>query len=306
MSGAELILDARCATGESPVWRAQEQALYWTDIPPGVLHRWWAQTQRHTEWQLPQMLACMAPWAGEGQRWVAGLEDGIYQVTLGAGSEGGSAEVRQLAAVAHAMPGMRFNDGRCDRQGRLLAGTMLMDMGAAQAVGKVYRFGANELRAGRATDLQLGPLITPNGLAFSPDGRTMYLSDSHPQVQTVWAYDYDTTTGTPSNRRVFVDMKPLPGRPDGAAVDADGCFWICGNDAGLVHRFTPDGKLDQSLAVPVKKPAMCAFGGADLDTLYVTSIRPDGVDVTDQPLAGGVFALRPGVQGVAEPEFSEV
>ena len=306
MSGAELILDARCATGESPVWRAQEQALYWADIPRGVLHRWRAQTQRHTEWQLPQMLACMAPWAGEGQRWVAGLEDGIYQVTLGAGSEGGSAEVRQLAAVAHAMPGMRFNDGRCDRQGRLLAGTMLMDMGAAQAVGKVYRFGADELRAGRATDLQLGPLITPNGLAFSPDGRTMYLSDSHPQVQTVWAYDYDTTTGTPSNRRVFVDMKPLPGRPDGAAVDADGCYWICGNDAGLVHRFTPDGKLDQSLAVPVKKPAMCAFGGAHLDTLYVTSIRPDGVDLTDQPLAGGVFALRPGVQGVAEPEFSEV
>ena len=132
----------------------------------------------------------------------------------------------------------------------------------------------------------------------------MYLSDSHPSVQTIWAFDYDTATATPSNRRVFVDMKPLPGRPDGAAVDADGCYWICGNDAGLVHRFTPDGKLDKSLAVPVKKPAMCAFGGANLDVLYVTSIRPDGVDVSDQPLAGGVFALRPGVQGLAEPAFN--
>jgi sugar lactone lactonase YvrE len=86
-------------------------------------------------------------------------------------------------------------------------------------------------------------------------------------------------------------------------VDADGCYWICGNDAGLVHRFTPDGRLDRSIAVPVKKPAMCAFGGANLDVLYVTSIRPDGVDLAEQPLAGGVFALQPGVQGLPEPAF---
>jgi sugar lactone lactonase YvrE len=100
---------------------------------------------------------------------------------------------------------------------------------------------------------------------------------------------------------MFVDMRPLPGRPDGAAIDADGCYWICGNDAGLVHCFTPDGKLDRSLAVPVKKPAMCAFGGAQLDTLFVTSIRPGG-DLADQPLAGGLFALQPGVKGLPEPE----
>jgi sugar lactone lactonase YvrE len=131
----------------------------------------------------------------------------------------------------------------------------------------------------------------------------MYLSDSHPNVQTIWAFDYDVDSGTPRNRRVFVDMKPLPGRPDGAAVDADGGYWICGNDAGLVHRFTPDGRLDRSLPVPVKKPAMCAFGGAALDTLFVTSIRPAGIDLSDQPLAGGVFALRPGVKGLDEPSF---
>ncbi|MEG0973298.1 MAG: SMP-30/gluconolactonase/LRE family protein [Comamonas sp.] len=304
MSSAELVLDARNATGESPVWRAAEQALYWADIPRGVLNRWMVDQAQHSSWQLPHMLACMTPWAGDASRWLAGLEDGIYQVDI-AGA-GGTAQTQRMAAVEHSMPGMRFNDGRCDRQGRFVAGTMLMDMGAAQAVGKVYRFGANELRAGSATDLQLGPLITPNGLAFSPDGRTMYLSDSHPKVQCIWEFDYDTATGTPCNRRLFVDMKPLPGRPDGAAVDADGCYWICGNDAGLVHRFTPDGKLDQSLSMPVKKPAMCAFGGAHLDTLYVTSIRPEGVDLTDQPLAGGVFALCPGVQGIAEPEFRAI
>ena len=93
------------------------------------------------------------------------------------------------------------------------------------------------------------------------------------------------------------------GRPDGAAVDADGCYWICSNDAGLIHRFTPDGRLDRSLAVPVKKPTMCAFGGSRLDTLFVTSIRPGG-DLSDQPLAGGVFALNPGVTGLEEPAFN--
>lgn len=189
---------------------------------------------------------------------------------------------------------MRFNDGRCDRQGRFLAGTMVMNMAAAADAGVVYRLGAGQ------AEVIAEKLIVPNGMAFSPDGRTLYLSDSHPSVQMIWAYDYDTATGTPSNRRVFVDMKPLPGRPDGAAVDEDGCYWICGNDAGLVHRFTPGGRLDRSLAVPVKKPAMCAFGGAGLDTLFVTSIRPDGVDLSDQPLAGGLFALRPGVRGLAD------
>ena len=232
---------------------------------------------------------------------MSGLEDGLYLIHL---HNADQAAVQLLAPVAHALPGMRFNDGRCDRQGRFIAGTMFMDMGATQAVGQVYRFGAAEQATAQLTDLQLGPLLTPNGLAFSPDGRTMYLSDSHPLSQTIWAFDYDTDTGTPHHRRVFVDMKTLPGRPDGAAMDVDGGYWICANDAGLVHRFTPDGRLDRSLAVPVKKPAMCAFGGADLDTLYVTSIRPDGVDLSDQPLAGGVFALRPGVKGMAEPAFA--
>jgi len=246
------------------------------------------------------MLACMAPWAGRPGQWIAGLQDGLYRITLPEDGGGGNADAAQLAPAPHARPGMRFNDGRCDRQGRMLAGTMLLDMAAAQAVGRVYRWSGAE--TGGLAELDLGPLIVPNGMAFSPDGRTMYLSDSHPQVQAIWAFDYDVASGMPHNRRLFVDMKPLPGRPDGAAVDADGCYWICGNDAGLVHRFTPEGRLDRSLAVPVKKPAMCAFGGPGLDTLFVTSIRPDG-DLAGQPLAGGVFALRPGVQGLAEPQF---
>ena len=295
---AELIVDARNGVGESPVWRADEQALYWVDIPARKLCRWDAQTAQTSSWEAPEMPACVASLgtmkiAGGTGSWIAGMETGVFALKP---QIDGKLHSELLAPVSHAMEGMRFNDGRCDRQGRFLAGTMLMNMAAAASVGHVYRYDAS----GSLTSL-LDGLITPNGMAFSPDGQTMYLSDSHPSVQLVWAFDYDTATGTPSNRRVFADMNPLPGRPDGAAVDADGCYWICGNDAGLIHRFTPAGKLDYSLAVPVKKPAMCAFGGAGLDTLFVTSIRPDGIDLSDQPLAGGLFALRPGVRGLPEP-----
>lgn len=287
---AELVFDARDAVGESPVWVCAEQALYWVDIPGRRLHRWQAATGQLTEWSTPEMAACIASDSRGG--WVCGMESGVFRLRP---QDTGQMGATPLAIVQHAGPGMRFNDGRCDRQGRLRAGTMVMDMSLARPDGVLYGLGSDA-----RLDALLTGLIVPNGLAFSPDGRTMYLSDSHPSVQAIWAFDYDTDTGIPSGRRLFVDMKPLPGRPDGAAVDEDGCYWICGNDAGLVHRFTPDGRLDRSLPVPVKKPAMCAFGGALLDTLYVTSIRPAG-DVSEQPLAGGLFALRPGVRGLAEP-----
>jgi len=286
----ELVLDARNGVGESPVWDAAEQALYWVDIPARRLCRWSVADAALTEWLAPEMPACIAR-LGTTRDWIAGAESGVFRLSPGAG---GQLSFHRLAGVTHAQAGMRFNDGRCDRQGRFLAGTMQMNMALGARVGNIYSYQGGGLK------LLLEGFITPNGMAFSPDGRTMYLSDSHPSVQSVWAFDYDTETGVPSNRRLFIDMNPLPGRPDGAAVDADGCYWICGNDAGLIHRFTPTGKLDRSLAVPVKKPAMCAFGGAGLDTLFVTSIRPEGVDLADQPLAGGVFALRPGVRGLPE------
>ena len=289
---AELILDARNATGESPVWSTTQQALYWVDIPAKRLHRWSPADGKEQSWQASQMLACIAQ-TGNGS-WIAAMENGLFAITPHAD---GSLDSHLLANVTHAQPGMRFNDGRCDRQGRFWAGTMVMDMAAGATVGAMYRYNAGQTEPLKA---QLQGFIVPNGLAFSPDGNTLYLSDSHPDVQKIWAFDYDTDTGTPHNRRLFVDMSKHPGRPDGAAMDAEGCYWICGNDAGLIHRFTPQGKLDRSLAVPVKKPAMCAFGGADLDTLFVTSIRPAG-DLADQPLAGGVFALRPGVKGLPEP-----
>ena len=292
---AELIVDARNAVGESPVWVPEENALYWVDIPAGGLQRWSADTGHVHAWKTPEMLACIARHRDGG--WVAGMESGFFHLHT---HNDGSLDSELLAVVDHARPDMRLNDGRCDRQGRFWAGSMVLNMGANAADGALYRYSAGQRGP---LEAQLNGFIVPNGLGFSPDGKTLYLSDSHPNVQLIWAFDYDTVSGTPSNRRVFVDMNHFDGRPDGAAVDADGCYWICANDAGLIHRFTPDGRLDRSLSVPVKKPTMCAFGGSRLDTLFVTSIRP-GDDHDDQSLAGGVFALDAGVRGLPEPPFN--
>ena len=129
----------------------------------------------------------------------------------------------------------------------------------------------------------------------------MYLSDSHPTRRRVWAFDYDVDAGVPHGRRVFVDMADYAGRPDGATMDADGCYWVAGNDGGSLLRFTPAGTLDRELALPVAKPSMPCFGGPDLDTQLVTSIVQPGRE--DDALAGAVLLVRPGVRGVPEVPF---
>jgi len=281
------------AVGESPVWRESEQALYWVDIPARRIHRLHPASGATRSWSTPEMAACIA-FTAEGDV-IAGLESGIFSLTLVAD---GTVSSYRVAEPRFPLSSMRFNDGRCDRQGRFWAGTMHMDMPAAHAVGSLYRYSADGGLHGPVVE----NLFTQNGLAWSPDGDRMYLSDSHPKARKIWVYDYDRDTGTPSGRRLFVDMNLHPGRPDGAAVDTDGCYWTCANDAGQLLRFTPEGKLDRSIALPVRKPSMCAFGGDDLATLFVTSIRP-ATGLEDQPLAGAVFAVRTGFKGMPEPEF---
>ena len=293
MAGMEIdrIEGVHCATGESPTWNAAEAAWYWVDIPARRVWRMDHASGALRYWEAPEMVACIAG-AVDGSL-VAGMETGIHRLVLG---EDGKAEATRLAAPSapELGEGMRFNDGRCDRQGRFWSGTMFMDMGAARAVGGLYRYSADEGLHGPV----VSGLLTQNGLAWSPDGRTMYLSDSHPQRRTVWVFDYDVEQGIPHNKRVFLDLSGQKGRPDGAAVDADGCYWTCANDGGLVQRFTPGGKLDREIALPMAKPSMCAFGGPQLDTLLVTSIDPGTGGE-----AGSVVLLRPGVQGVAETPF---
>lgn len=281
-----------CATGESPFWHAAEGAWYWVDIPARRIWRMDHASGALRNWLAPEMVACIA--AGADGALVAGMETGIFRLRLG---EDGLAQASRLAAPPEAElgAGMRFNDGRCDRQGRFWSGTMFMDMGAARAVGGLYSYsGADGLRGPFVSGM-----LTQNGLAWSPDGRTMYLSDSHPLRRSVWAFDYDVDSGTPHKQRLFLDLAGQKGRPDGAAVDADGCYWTCANDGGLLQRFTPAGTLDREIALPMAKPSMCAFGGPVLDTLLVTSIDPGtGGD------AGSVVMLRPGVAGIAETPFA--
>ena len=293
MERVERVNGVSCTVGESPTWSAADAAWFWVDIPAKRVWRLDGSTGATRYWDNDEMVACVAAKAGGGL--IAGMETGIFSLELGAAQ---ATTAFKLATPASGLgEGMRFNDGRCDRQGRFWSGTMFMDMSAARPVGQLYRYDA----ARGISAPMVSELITQNGTAFSPDGRTMYLSDSHPSRRMVWAFDYDIADGVPSNRRVFADMTTYVGRPDGAAVDSDGCYWICGNDGGCVLRFTPDGKLDRRIDVPMLKPSMCAFGGSNLDTLMVTSIvsgKPE-----DAEWGGAVALLRPGVQGVAETLF---
>ncbi len=296
MSEGAVISSTRDLVGECPIWSVAEQALYWVDIEGCQIRRldWASKAQR--SWSMPERVGCIALTAQGGV--VAAMETGVFAVQLLADS---AVKLSCIATVQHPMPNMRFNDGRCDAMGRFWVSTMCMDMSLAAPVGALYCLDEAGLSPPRVS-----AIVTPNGIAFSADGETAYLSDSHPTVQKIWAFDFAASTGTWSNCRLFVDMTNLPGRPDGAAVDVNGCYWSCGNDAGVVHCFSPHGELLRSLAVPVAKPSMCAFGGPQLDQLLVTSILPASESREQPGLHGAVFALDAGVTGLVEPAFSRV
>jgi len=291
VSEPRIVSNTRDKVGESPVWDVDAQALYWVDIEGRHIHRLDWASGRQQSWNTPERVGCIA--LSNDGRVIAAMESGVFAVTLLAPPQ---IQATCLATIHHPRAQMRFNDGRCDASGRFWISTMCMDMALAAPVGAWYCLDERGLSAAHCDGL-----ITPNGLAFSPDSATMYFSDSHPSVQKIWAFDFDLASGQVGAGREFLDMTLLPGRPDGAAVDSEGCYWICGNDAGLVHRVSPAGELMRSLSVPVAKPSMCAFGGPQLDNLLVTSICPAGVSAG---LSGAVFALEAGVQGRPEPRFS--
>ena len=285
----------RDRVGECPVWCVAEQALYWVDIEGKHIHRYDWQSKRQQTWLTDERVGCIALVEKAGCV-VAAMETGIFEIQLLPNQQ---TKARLLAAVEHPQPNMRFNDGRCDSQGRFWVSTMCMDMAAAKQVGAVYCLDQNGLGVPKAEGL-----ITPNGMAFSPDGATYYLSDSHPTVQKIWAFDFNCADGSIANGREFVDMMAYPGRPDGAAVDVDGNYWICANDAGKIHQFGPHGELLRSLNVPVSKPSMCAFGGPAMNILFVTSIQPAVAVGNEAGLSGAVFSVELNVKGQIEPCFS--
>jgi sugar lactone lactonase YvrE len=206
-------------------------------------------------------------------------------------------ELSPVAAILGAPAGMRINDGAVDLQGRFWAGTISL---AAErpAIGPLYR-----LDAGGPVAVFEG-LRTQNGVAVSPDGGTFYLADSHPEVCAIWAFDLDAATGALANRRLF--HRPAHGRPDGAAMDAEGCYWFAAVDAGRLVRVDPQGREIGHVALPVSRPTKLAFFGPDLDRICVTSmiVGLDAGQRAAQPLAGKLIALDAGVRGLAQPRVT--
>ena len=239
-----------------------------------------------TDHPLPEVIGSIA--FCESGRLLAATKSGIGFFDAASGS------LETIARPESHLPDNRFNDGRCDRQGHFWAGTM-SDL-RRDPVGTLYRMDESFT----CTPLR-NAIVIPNSLAWSPDGRTMYFADT--MRHTIWAWDYDPATGNATRERVFADTGA--GRPDGSCVDADGCLWNADYGGWRLVRYTPAGKVDRTIALPVANPTCCCFGGDGLDLLYVTTARQRLTpgELAAQPLAGSVLALRPGATGLAESRF---
>jgi sugar lactone lactonase YvrE len=273
--------------GESPLWHEIEQALYWVDIRRPALRRLDHASGRIDTWTLPDLVGSIA-FCDDGKLLVA-LPEQIATFDPSTGT------LATIATPPTRIPGHRFNDGRCDRQGRFWVGTMHNLTRAPEGV--LYRLD----RRHRLAAMHSGVCI-PNSLAWSPDGRTMYFADS--LLYTIFAYDFDTTSGEMSAGRVFATTK-APAFPDGSTVDADGYLWNAEFNGWRVVRYAPDGRIDRFIEMPTHRPTCCAFGGPNLDILYITTasqqMSPD--ELAKQPLAGSLLAVDAGVRGLVEPRF---
>lgn len=277
--------------GEGPIWDAESQRLFWIDSLGGVLHRLDPVSGARQDVTVPAPIGSLALRRSGGA--ILSLQDGFH------GFDFASGKTHPMARLGIDHPDVRLNDGKVDRQGRFLAGTMHINRhGDEKPLGGLYRLDVD----GTVT-LVLDDIATTNGPCFSPDGRILYVADSSRQV--IWACDYDPATGTPSRQRVFADLKPLATAPDGGTVDAEGHVWSALVRTGQVARFDPSGRLVQRIDMPVTYPTSLAFGGPGLDVLYVTSISASTRYVAKEAEAGWLFAIEGlGVTGLAEPRFA--
>lgn len=273
--------------GECPLWDERERMLWWVDSRWPALKRFDPATGAVMMQVLPEVVGSIA-FRDQGGL-LAATKSGLHVL------DGSGGALEPMANPEAHLPENRFNDGRCDRAGRFWAGTMCD--ARRDPTGSLYRFDADY-----ACAKLRNAIIIPNGLAFSPDNRTMYFADTN--RHTIWAWDYDLASGAATNERVFADTGE--GRPDGSCVDADGGLWNAQYGGGRLVRYAPTGKVDRVVQVPVANPTCCAFGGDDLGTLYVTTatqrLSPEGL--AQQPLAGSLLALRPGVKGLPEGRFA--
>lgn len=291
--------------GESPFWHPDEQSLYWVDIPGRQIHRCKvgeASNGPVESWAMPTEPGSIAPARTRGQAsgLVIALRDGIYRARQWGGA------LEQLVRAGHDTTTTRFNDGKADPLGRFWAGTMYEPRDARQA-----QLFSVDCRDGRAplVELKAGDAIIANGLAWSPDAATVYWTDT--PSHTIHAWDWEGQSNAMSRRRVFRQWPGKPegwqpgmpgygGRPDGAAVDVEGNYYVAMFEGGRLLKLSPAGELLADMAVPARCPTMPCFGGRDLRTLYLTTARykrPDE-ELQTWPDSGCVFSMRVDVPGL--------
>lgn len=274
--------------GESPVWDARTYRLYWVDGVSRLIRSLDPASGAMRQWPTPSMVGSVA--LAEGNRLVCGLADGIWLADLESG------EFTPLFRPEPADPAIRFNDGKTDRQGRFLCGSMGVH---ADPLGSLWRVDGD----GRTRVFAEGIRIS-NALCFSPDGRTMYFADS--LDRKIRAFPYGPSDDDLGEPCVFVDTTPWESGPDGATVDAEGCLWTCLIQVGKIARFTPDGALDLLFDAPTDLPSSLAFGGPEMDRLYVTSIKDSGSGraISKHPRGGCLHVIEGlGVRGIPETPF---
>ena len=290
---AALIVDARCELGEGPVWDAARARLWWTDIDGRAIWRFDPASGQNERLTPPDRVGFLAV-ASDGRLLLGGAKALYIAVP-----DHSSLAATKVLDVEADLATTRVNDGRVDRGGNVVFGT-LDEQHPRRPIGSFYQYSsAHGLRR-----LDLPRAAVSNSICFSPDGRTIYFTDTPTGV--IRSGSYDSETAAIEDVRDFVVIAPADGHPDGSIVDADGCLWNAAWGGGVVRRFTPDGRLDRVVRVPTKNPTCPAFGDAGLDTLYVTSSRQQhsADELARAPHAGGVFALRiPGVRGIPDKPF---
>jgi sugar lactone lactonase YvrE len=287
----ECVVKTQAIVGESPVWSPREGVLYWVDITGQKIHRFSPKTGVNDTFSLPQPVTAVGLRRKGGLVVTLSKDFAIFDPETGA--------LQLLSDPEEDKPYDRFNDAKCDRQGSFWAGTM---DGVQWNVpsGSLYRLHPD----GKVTRMQ-GDCICANGLAWSPDDRLFYFTESF--RYGIYAYDFSPEAGTITNRRLFASVDPKSGGfPDGLTVDTEGFVWSIHNAIGRVVRYRPSGEIDREIEMPVPRPTSCIFGGENLDVLYVTSATETmtPAQIAEAPLSGSLFAVVPGVRGLPEPEFA--
>lgn len=292
---ATLIVDCRSTLGEGPVWCTRREAVLWTDIEGARLWLHHPSRNQTRSWKLPDRLGSFVL-CNSGQL-LLGLAKGLGVVDLDT-SNGDALDVTPLIAVE---PGLhtRINDGRADRSGNYVFGTLDEDF--KTPLGSFYQYSARHgLRR-----LDIDRVTIANSICFSPDGGTMYFCDS--PRRRIMQCNYDAESARVDRVREFADLTLHGGFPDGSTVDADGNLWNAEWGAFVVRSYTPDGRVVRQIGVPVKNPSCVVFGGPNLDELFITTARQQmtAQDLEAMPEAGGLYRAALGdVRGLPEPTFT--